>query len=156
MCDAFILTDVLYRAQHHPTTLKTAGATPGIKMQIHLIEEAKIQMSDFEEDEIEISVETDAHYFGAMPMFVASLGRCTFAVLESYSMRLDLPVHDISMELSWKYGSKPTRISDIEMDIRWPELPDKRIKAVERAAHLCTIHNTINQCVEIVTKVNAT
>ena len=124
-------------------------------MKIHLIEQTKIQMSDFEEDELEISLETEAHYFGAMPMFVASLGRCTFAVLESYSMRLDLPAHDVSMQLSWGYGSKPTRISDIEMLISWPELPDKRVKAVERAAHLCTIHNTINQCVDIVTKVNS-
>lgn len=125
-------------------------------MNIHMIEQSKIQLSDFEDDELLVSLESEALYFGAMPMFVASLGRCTFAVLESYSMRLDLPVHDISMELSWEFGSKPTRISDIEMDISWPELPGKRVKAVERAAHLCTIHNTISQCVDIVTQVNAT
>lgn len=123
-------------------------------MKIHLVAETRIEMSDFEEDALEISLESDAHYFGAMPMFVASLGRCTFAVLESYSMRLDVPVHNVTMALDWEYGSNPTRISDITMHIDWPELPQKRIKAVERAAHLCTIHNTISHCVDITTMVN--
>jgi uncharacterized OsmC-like protein len=112
-----------------------------------------MKMGDFETEGMDISLESEAMYFSAMHMFVAALGRCTFAVLEDYSMRIDAETEDITIELSWEYASKPTRISHITMLIHWSELPDSRIKAVQRAAHLCTLHSTLHGCVEIETKV---
>ncbi len=121
-------------------------------MNIHVIQQEKILLTHFESDELDIKLENEALYFGAISMFVASLGRCTYAVLSSYAMRLDLPVENISMELVWEYSQNPTRVASIDMLIRWPELPEKRRKSVERASHLCTIHQTIHDCVDIQTR----
>ncbi len=120
-------------------------------MQIHVVDQTRIEMAAFEEEGIEITQQSDALYFSAMHMFVAALGRCTFAVLEDYSMRIDAETQNVTIDLSWEYASKPTRISEIRMLIHWPELPESRIKAVQRAAHLCTLHSTLHGCVEIET-----
>ena len=122
-------------------------------MKIYLQKNHRLHLSDFEEEGFDIELENEALYFGAIPMFVASLGKCTFAVMESYSMRLDIPADTITMDLEWDYGEKPTRISNIRMQINWPQLPENRVKAVQRASHMCTIHGTIHACVDIVTKV---
>ncbi|HID83491.1 MAG TPA: OsmC family peroxiredoxin [Chromatiales bacterium] len=121
-------------------------------MNINVITQETLQLSDFESDELNVELKSEALYFGAISMFVASLGRCTYAVLNSYAMRLDLPLDNITMQLTWEYSQQPTRISKINMQIRWPELPEKRLKSVERAAHLCTIHQTIHNCVDIHTQ----
>lgn len=110
-------------------------------------------MSALTEEGLIVEQDSEAYYFGAMPMFVASLGRCTFAVLDDYSMRLDVPASNVLIQLEWAYNSKPTRISKIDMLIKWFELPDSRIKAVQRASGFCTIHNTIHDCVDVTTTV---
>jgi len=122
-------------------------------MHILLQNQTEILINQFDQDQLTTELANENLYFGAMPMFVASLGRCTYAVLESYSMRLDIPAENIEMKLKWQYGKKPTRISAIEMHIFWQELPDNRLKAVEKAAHICTIHQTIKNCVDVSTKV---
>jgi len=123
-------------------------------MHIKVLQQEKISLSDFDSDQIDIELENEAMHFGAISMFVASLGRCTFAVLSSYAIRLDLDTDAITMVLDWDYLSEPTRISHINMSINWPELPDKRLRSVQRATHMCTIHNTIHECVSIKTEVS--
>lgn len=122
-------------------------------MQIHVVDQTRIKMGAFEEEGMDITLESEAMYFSAMHMFVAALGRCTFAVMEDYSMRIDAETEDITIDLSWQYANQPTRISHISMLIHWSELPDSRLKAVQRAAHLCTLHSTLHDCVEIETVV---
>jgi uncharacterized OsmC-like protein len=124
-------------------------------MNLHLAARQELHLSLMDADEFHFSQESPALYFGAMPLFVASLGRCTFAVLSDYSHRLEIPTHNIVMRLTWEYAENPTRIRAINMQITWPELPEKRHKAVQRAAHLCTIHNTISSCVEITTGISS-
>jgi uncharacterized OsmC-like protein len=124
-------------------------------MKTHLFAETELHLSDFEGDELIFTQESEALYYGAIAMFVTSLGRCTYAVLSNYAMRLDLDPDNITIKLNWDFAYEPTVISEIDMQITWPELPDSRRKAVERAAHLCTVHNTIKECVEITTRVNA-
>ena len=122
-------------------------------MHIQQTAETAINMSSLSEEGFSVAQDSDAYYFGAMPMFVASLGRCTFAVMADYSMRLDISADDVSIQLNWEYARSPTRISKINMEISWPSLPESRIKAVQRAAGLCTIHNTIHHCVDVSTRV---
>ena len=62
---------------------------------------------------------------------------------------LDVEIENIVTNMTWDFASDPTRFDVINMDIYWPELPEKRVKSVERAAHKCTIHTTIKDCVEI-------
>ncbi len=122
-------------------------------MRLQLNNETELEIDQFEQDGFDIHLKNEGLYFGAMPLFVTSLARCTFAVLESYSMRLNVEAKEIQMKLVWQYAKKPTRISTIEMQILWKSLPESRLRAVEKAAHLCTIHNTIHNCVDITTSV---
>jgi len=123
-------------------------------MKVHLTTMTEQHLSEFDEDSFELSLASEALYYGAIAMFVTSLGKCTYAVLESYALRLDIEPDNIKTQLNWDFGSNPTVISQIDMKITWPELPESRKKAVARAAHKCTIHTTIKNCVEINVSVN--
>jgi len=123
-------------------------------MKVHLSASTEQHLSEFEKDSFKLSLESEALYYSAIAMFVTSLGKCTYAVLESYALRLDIEPDNIKTQLNWEFASNPTVISQIDMKITWPELPESRKKAVARAAHKCTIHTTIKQCVEINVSVN--
>lgn len=118
-------------------------------MKITVTAQTKLVLSAFDEDGIEIILENKMQKLSALAMFVASLGRCTFAVLDHYALRMDVPIENIVTKLEWDFLSDPTRFKTINMDIFWPEVPEKRITSVERASHKCAISNTIRDCVEI-------
>jgi len=123
-------------------------------MRIHQLDHTQLVLSDLAKDEIVTSLEHPSFYLGAISLFVASLGRCTFAVLREYAMRLEVPVKNIHVDMYWTLSNeKPTKVSTISMAIYWPELPENRLAAVERASHKCTVHQTIKECVEIDLKV---
>ena len=122
-------------------------------MHILVSKPETITLTHLESEEIEVEYQNEALHFGAISMFVASLGGCTFAVLNTYAHRLDVTTENIRITLDWGYQQQPTRISHINMQIVWPELPDKRIKSVKRATHKCTVHSTIHHCVDIQTEV---
>ena len=123
-------------------------------MKVHLHHSTEQHLSEFEQDSFELSFASEALYYSAIAMFVTSLGKCTYAVLESYALRLDIEPDHITTQLNWNFGSNPSVISQINMKITWPELPESRKKAVARAAHKCTIHTTIKHCVDITVSVN--
>lgn len=118
-------------------------------MQITVLGQNQLQLSSFDEEGIEIILENKMQKLSALAMFVASLGRCTFAVLDHYALRMDVEIENIVTKLEWDFLSDPTRFKTITMDIYWPELPEKRVASVERASHKCAISNTIRDCVEI-------
>ncbi len=122
-------------------------------MKIQLSGDKQLEMSHFEEEGLDISSNNPALYFSALAMFVASLGRCTYATLAVYGDRQDIDPETIHMKLSWQFTENPTRYQKIIMDIFWEPLPDSRIKAAQRVARQCTIHNSIHDCVEIETRV---
>ncbi|MCK5727549.1 MAG: OsmC family protein [Thiotrichaceae bacterium] len=122
-------------------------------MNVHLVNQTEVLLSNMHEDGFEQSQENEALYYGAIAMWVTSLGRCTFAVLDHYALRLELEPDDITVTLQWEFDHDPTTIKQIDMHIQWPELPENRLKAVQRASHKCTIHNTIKDCVKIVVTV---
>ncbi|HIO92032.1 MAG TPA: OsmC family peroxiredoxin [Leucothrix mucor] len=111
--------------------------------------QTELRLSRFDLDDFEIVLENKMQKLSALAMFVTSLGRCTFAVLDHYALRMDVEIENIVTKLTWSFSTEPTRFKVIDMDIYWPELPEKRLKSVERAAHKCTIHTTIHDCVEI-------
>ena len=118
-------------------------------MKFHMQAPQEVHLSKLLDDDFDVSSEKPPYRFTAISMWVASLGRCTFAVLDHYAMRMDLDPNEIIMQMRWEFGSEPTTISKIDLDIYWPELPEKRIQSVQRASHKCTIHTTIKECVEI-------
>lgn len=118
-------------------------------MKVHLAEQTELHLSDMGEDAFEQTLEKEGLYYGAIAMWVTSLGRCTFAVLDNYALRLELESDEITMQLNWEFSHDPTTIKTINLQIKWPNLPENRMKAVQRASHKCTIHNTIKDCVDI-------
>ena len=117
-------------------------------MKIEVLGQTELRLSDWEEDGIDI-VLGKLPRFSALAMFIASLGRCTFAVIDHYALRMDVEIENIVTHLEWEFDEDPTRFKTIWMKIYWPEIPEKRLKSVERAAHKCTISNTIRDFVDI-------
>ena len=122
-------------------------------MNIQVIGQTELRLSRFDEEGFEVILENNMHRLSALAMFVTALGRCTFAVLDHYALRMDVEVENIVTHLRWDYHNDPTRFKKINMDIYWPELPEKRVASVERASHKCAISNTIKNSVEIEVKV---
>jgi len=123
-------------------------------MKIHVIGKTELRLSRFDEEGFEVLLENKMPRLSALAMFVTSLGRCTFAVLDHYALRMDIPIENIVTHLEWDYHSDPTRFKEIRMNIYWPEIPEKRVASVERASHKCAISNTIRDCVDIRVKVH--
>ncbi len=123
-------------------------------MKIQVIGQTELRLSRFDEEGFEVILENKMQRLSALAMFVTSLGRCTFAVLDHYALRMDVPIENIVTHLEWDYHSEPTRFKEIRMDIYWPEVPEKRLASVERASHKCAISNTIRDCVDIKVKVH--
>jgi len=121
-------------------------------MKIEVLGQTELRLLNWEEDGMEIDLGKMPR-FSALAMFVASLGRCTFAVIDHYALRMDVTIENIVTKLEWDFDSEPTRFKTIKMDIYWPELPEKRLKSVERASHKCAISNTIRDCVDIQVRV---
>lgn len=117
-------------------------------MKIEVLGQTELRLSNWEEDGIDI-VLGKLPRFSALAMFIASLGRCTFAVIDHYALRMDVEIENIVTHLEWEFDEDPTRFKTIWMKIYWPEIPEKRLASVERAAHKCAISNTIRDCVDI-------
>lgn len=117
-------------------------------MKIEVLGQTELRLLNWEEDGMDIDLGKMPR-FSALAMFVASLGRCTFAVIDHYALRMDVTIENIVTTLEWEFDSDPTRFKTIKMKIYWPELPEKRLKSVERASHKCAISNTIRDCVDI-------
>ena len=123
-------------------------------MKIEVLGQTELRLLNWEEDGMDIDLGKMPR-FSALAMFVASLGRCTFAVIDHYALRMDVTIENIVTTLEWEFDSDPTRFKTIKMKIYWPELPEKRLKSVERASHKCAISNTIRDCVDIQVEVIA-
>ncbi len=76
-------------------------------------------------------------------MLASSLATCTFSVLYSWATHAKLSVDDLSLDVRWRFGEDPHRVSDISVIMNWPSLPANRLAAAERVAALCTVHATL-------------
>ena len=123
-------------------------------MRIHIRSETEVDLSQLHEAGFEVSSEESAPAFGAMQMFAAAVAMCTHAVLASYGQRCGAPADGIRIRVRWRYAERPKRIESLDMDVRWPQLPDSRLDAATRAAHQCTLHNTLGHGVEVSTLVD--
>jgi len=123
-------------------------------MNIDVLGQTELRLSRFDLEELNVSLKNEATRYSAIAIFVTSLARCTFAVLDHYAMRMEITTENIVTHLTWDFIEDPTRINQITMKIIWPELPDKRIASVERASHKCTISTTVKDCIKINTSVS--
>lgn len=123
-------------------------------MHIRMHGASELTLTSFDEPgfEVEHDEGVDAHY-SALQMFATSLGLCTASVVGTYGERFDTAADDLAIRVEWSYADNPYRVDDIEMTIDWPSLPESRREAVRRAAEQCTIHNTLHDPPEVVTRV---
>ncbi|HSP78804.1 MAG TPA: OsmC family protein [Myxococcaceae bacterium] len=123
-------------------------------MKVRLHSEEDLTLGDFDAPGLYVEVDegVQAHY-SALQMFAVSLGLCTASVLMAYGDMLQVPTQQLTVRLRWTVVEKPHRVEDIRMDIRWPELPESRLTAAERAAEQCTLHNTLLHPPRMVTTV---
>ena len=123
-------------------------------MDIELISTTEIVLTQLGESGFEISGNDDKLYYGAMEMYVSSLAMCTYSVLAAYGERVEVDVEGLTVRLKWTYGGKPTLIEQVDMDIRWPEIPESKLDTAMRAAATCTIHRTMEHSVEVETMID--
>jgi uncharacterized OsmC-like protein len=76
-------------------------------------------------------------------MLASSLATCTFSVIESWASHAKLSLDDLTIDVRWKFGEDPHRVSDFDVRFAWPSLPANRVAAAKRVAELCTVHATL-------------
>jgi uncharacterized OsmC-like protein len=76
-------------------------------------------------------------------MLASGLATCTFSVLYSWASHAKIPIDDLTLEVQWRFGEDPHRVSDIGVIFDWPSLPSNRLTAAKRVAEMCTIHATL-------------
>ena len=77
-------------------------------------------------------------------MLGSSLATCTFSVIQSWATHAKIPLDDLVIDVRWKFGEEPHRVSDIAVSFDWPSLPANRVAAARRVAELCTVHATLH------------
>jgi uncharacterized OsmC-like protein len=77
-------------------------------------------------------------------MLASSLATCTFSVIYSWATHAKLSVDDLVIEVRWRFGEDPHRVTDLDLTFAWPSLPANRVAAARRVAELCTIHTTLH------------
>ncbi len=122
-------------------------------MKIELRGDTEIVLTELHTDGFDVIPAAPELHFGSMQMFVTSVAMCTFSVLASYGQRFGTSADDITMTLKWAYAERPYRIAEIDLQVRWPRLPASRLDAATRAAHHCTLHNTLREGSEVATLV---
>jgi uncharacterized OsmC-like protein len=124
-------------------------------MELRLEGPTELEVAKLAEPDLEIVGDADGEGFGPLQMFAASIALCTASVLHGYAHQvLKVGVSSLSIRVCWSYGERPYRVDRMEMRIRWPEVPEDRVKAAERAAATCTIHRTLEHPPELVTTVS--
>lgn len=76
-------------------------------------------------------------------LLAASLATCTYSVLHAWAHQAGLALDGMEIGVRWELGGDPVRVSAMDMEIHWPELPSARREAARRVAAHCTIHNTL-------------
>lgn len=123
-------------------------------MLITMHDESDLTLSNIHEPDFTIETDEGVHaHYSALQMFAASLSLCTLSVLAAYAEQLDVTIENLRCRIRWEYADEPFRVSSIDMEIVWPEVPEDRVRAVERAAAMCTIHNTLHHPPDIATTV---
>jgi len=76
-------------------------------------------------------------------LFAASLGSCIGYYVARYCRQAGIDDTGLTIGCDWSVAENPHRIGALAVHIALPGLPEKRRRAVERAASLCMIHATL-------------
>lgn len=83
-------------------------------------------------------------------LFVASLASCVAFYARRYLARHALPTAGLIVTADYTLGERPSRVTEIRVDIRLPDgVPDQRRDALLAVASHCTVHNTLTDSPQI-------
>lgn len=102
-----------------------------------------------------IEAESADQSYSPFHMLGSSLAYCTFSVLYSWATHSNFDVSDLEIRVSWEFADNPHRVGRMQMQLKWPSLPETRRAAAERAAQLCAVHATLSHTVPIETELQA-
>lgn len=87
-------------------------------------------------------------------LLAGSLSSCTALTLGSWAEGAGVDMAPLTIHVTWEHAEeRPARIQRIEMELRWPGLPEARVETAERVADLCPIHATLDRAAEVVRRV---
>lgn len=123
-------------------------------MKITLPDDESIRLTG-QPGPLTIEAESPEQSYSPFHMLASSLATCVHSVLQSWAHNADLAADDLAIEIRWSFAEGPYRVGRFSIDLSWPSLPDARRAAAERAAHLCTVHQTLVHPPEIETRLTA-
>ena len=91
--------------------------------------------------------------FSPFHMLASGLATCVFSVLHSWASQADLRAEQLAVEVDWTFADRPHRVGRYAITVRWPELPEGRLAAAQRAASLCAVHATLTHPPEIAVEI---
>jgi len=87
-------------------------------------------------------------------LLAGSLASCIALVVVAWAERAGLDPEPVTISRSWEHvGAADHRVKRMDVDLRWPGLPDFRKAVVERVAEACPIHATLIAGTEISSRV---
>lgn len=90
-----------------------------------------------------VEAPTAERSYSPFHMLASSLATCTFSVLQSWATHAGLDFADLSITVTWSFVEDPHRVGAMDLELKWPSLPEKRRASAERAANLCAVHHTL-------------
>jgi uncharacterized OsmC-like protein len=83
-------------------------------------------------------------------LLAGSLASCTALTLGSWAESGGIDMTPLSIHVAWaNVEGRPKRIERVEMELRWPGLPEERVETAGRVADLCPIHATLRRAAEV-------
>lgn len=121
-------------------------------MKITLLSEDRIRLEDAA-GPMTIMADSAEMSYSPFHMLASGLATCIFSVLHSWASHAKLPADRLALEVGWQFAEQPHRVGSLAVKIDWPELPDARRAAAERAASLCAVHATLTHPPEIAVEI---
>ncbi len=86
----------------------------------------------------------DASAPAPFDLFLSSIATCAGYYVYEFCQRRDIPIDDIDLLMNWERDEKTRMITSMNIEIRLPDsFPRKYVKAVVRAADLCSVKKHI-------------
>lgn len=123
-------------------------------MRILLVSDERIRL-DGGAGPLTVEAESAETTYSPFHMLASALATCVYSVLRSWATNAKLDGDDLVIEVGWSFVEEPHRVGEFQIELVWPSLPENRRAAAERAAHLCTVHQTFEKPPTIHTKTRA-
>lgn len=123
-------------------------------MRILLVSDDRIRL-DGGAGPLTIEADSPEASYSPFHMLASGLATCVFSVLHSWATNAGIAAGDLAVEVGWEFVENPHRVGRYDVALHWPSLPPERRASAERAAHLCTVHRTLQSTPEIHTHIAA-